>query len=121
MGGSRGGGGARGHGSPIALKVLFPPPPPRAHGSPIALKVLFPPPTESFRQKTLFTFLFLFWRILKQKWPKSEDKLEFGVRLGPVWGPTVWPQPNLTPPPKSSFSSDFDHFILKIRQYKNKK
>ena len=39
------------------------------------------------------TFLFLFFGIFKIKWPKSEEKLGFGGRLG-CSGQTSWPPPN---------------------------
>ena len=64
------GGGTRGHGPPKALKVLFSPPP---NGKLSTIKTL------------LYMFCFYFLHIFKIKWPKSEEELKFGVRLG--WGP----------------------------------
>ena len=54
-------------------------------------------------------------------WPPidlSLSKADPAGRFG-GGGQLVGLQPNL--PPKSDFSSDFDHFILKIRKIKNKK
>ena len=52
----------------------------RGHGScpTKALKVLFdpPPPTKVFNNENIIIyFLFLFWKILNIKWPKSEENL----------------------------------------------
>ena len=73
IGGSRGGG-ALGHMPPRLWKYCCPPPPPNGKFSTIKNNCIF------------------FWRIFKIKWLKSEEKLEFGGRLG--WGdrPVALPQ-----------------------------
>ena len=46
-----------------------------------------------FFKKNIEIFHSYFLRIVKIKWPKSEEKLEFGGRLG-WWGQTKRPPPN---------------------------
>ena len=57
---------------------------------PKALKVPFGPPNDKFF--TIIFFFLFFFQIFKIKWPKSEEKSDFGGRLG-------WGSDQLAPPP----------------------
>ena len=67
-----------------------------------------PPPKESFQKLKK-----LFWRIFKIKWPNSEEKLEFGVRLG--WGPEQFPPPKKNRPAGSAHA--YAHRVPPLDRY----
>ena len=50
-----------------------------SHAAQSSESTVLAPKTESFQQ---LKNIILFWRIFKIKWPRSEEKLEFGGRLG---------------------------------------
>ena len=72
---------------------------------PKALKVPFGPPNDKFFTIFFLFFIFIFFQIFKIKWPKSEEKSDFGGRLG--WGSDQLapPQTGRLDPPLQPFKS----------------